>query len=281
VISLDRLCQAPGDVLGALLVDSDADGVPFVRRLVDAWSTGANRFDQRGEALFVARRAGEIVGICGLNIDPYAAPPGEMRVGRVRHLYVLSTHRRRGIGERLVTAVMQTARVSFDRLHLRTSNSAAARLYERLGFRRCGGDPHCTHIIELDRHAGDAMKIAHVIPQLRTTDLAASIRFYTEQLGFTLDFRYQDFYAGIRAGGQVVHLKLVDTPDPSIAFVDDGEHFHLYLDTDDAAGAAERLRARGVRLVKELHDTPWDTREFVITDDQGHTIYVGQRRGAP
>ena len=31
------------------------------------------------------------------------------------------------------------------------------------------------------------MKISHVIPQLRTTDLAASIRFYTEQLGFTLD----------------------------------------------------------------------------------------------
>ena len=55
------------------------------------------------------------------------------------------------------------------------------------------------------------MKILHVIPQLRTTDLAASIRFYTEQLGFTLDFRYADFYAGVRAGGQVVHLKLVDT----------------------------------------------------------------------
>jgi catechol 2,3-dioxygenase-like lactoylglutathione lyase family enzyme len=122
------------------------------------------------------------------------------------------------------------------------------------------------------------MKIAQVIPQLRTTDLAASIRFYTGHLGFTLEFRYADFYAGLRAGSQVVHLKLVDTPDPSIAFVDTGEHFHLYLETDEAAAVAERLRANGVRLVKDLHDTDWGTREFAVKDDQGHTLYVGERR---
>ena len=122
------------------------------------------------------------------------------------------------------------------------------------------------------------MKISQVIPQLRTTDLATSIRFYTEQLGFTLDFRYEDFYAGIRAGDQIVHLKLVDTADPSIDFVDAGEHFHLYLETDDATAAAARLPANGVRLVKSLHDTPWGTREFTIKDDQGHTLYFGQDR---
>jgi catechol 2,3-dioxygenase-like lactoylglutathione lyase family enzyme len=122
------------------------------------------------------------------------------------------------------------------------------------------------------------MTIAHVIPQLRTTDLAASIRFYTEQLGFTLDFRHADFYAGLRAGSQVVHLKLVDTADPSIDFVDAGEHFHLYLETEDAAAVAERLRANGVRLVKGLHDTDWGTREFAVKDDQGHTLYVGERQ---
>lgn len=125
------------------------------------------------------------------------------------------------------------------------------------------------------------MKISQVISQLRTTDLATSIRFYTEQLGFTLDFRYEDFYAGIRAGDQIVHLKLVDTADPSIDFVDAGEHFHLYLETDDATAAAARLRANGVRVVKSLHDTPWGTREFALKDDQGHTVYVGEQRDQP
>jgi catechol 2,3-dioxygenase-like lactoylglutathione lyase family enzyme len=57
-------------------------------------------------------------------------------------------------------------------------------------------------------------------------DLAASIAFYTSQLGFTLEFRYEDFYAGVRAGAHVVHLKLVNESDPSIAYVEHGEHFH-------------------------------------------------------
>ena len=74
------------------------------------------------------------------------------------------------------------------------------------------------------------MAISGVIPQLRTTDLRSSIRFYTTKLGLQLEFQYQDFYAGIRAGNQVFHLKLVDEKDPSIRFVEDGEHFHLYLE---------------------------------------------------
>ena len=120
--------------------------------------------------------------------------------------------------------------------------------------------------------------ISGVISQLRTTDLGASMRFYTEKVGLTLEFQYQDFYAGIRAGSQLFHLKLVDEKDPSIEFVDRGEHFHLYLETDDATAAADMLRKNGVRLVKDVHETPWGTREFAIRDDQGHTLYFGERR---
>ena len=122
------------------------------------------------------------------------------------------------------------------------------------------------------------MSISGVIPQLRTTDLASSIQFYTTKLGLSLEFQYQDFYAGIRAGGQVFHLKLADEKDPSIQFVDDGEHFHLYLETDNVTTEAAALKANGVALVKDVHETPWGTREAVIKDDQGHTIYLGQTR---
>ncbi len=120
------------------------------------------------------------------------------------------------------------------------------------------------------------MRISGAIPQLRTTDLASSIRFYTTQLGLTLEFQYEDFYAGIRAGGQLFHLKLVDERDPSIEFVDRGDHFHLYFQTDDAAVSAQALKAGGTPLVKDVHETAWGTREFVIRDDQGHTLYFGE-----
>ena len=123
------------------------------------------------------------------------------------------------------------------------------------------------------------MRISSAIAQLRTTNLAESIRFYTTKVGLTLEFQYEDFYAGIRAGNQLFHLKLVDRKDPTIELVDEGEHFHLYLETDDAAAAAEALKNNGVRLVKDVHDTAWGTREFVVHDDQGHTLYFGQRRG--
>lgn len=120
------------------------------------------------------------------------------------------------------------------------------------------------------------MLISSAIAQLRTTDLAASIRFYTLKLGLTLEFQHQDFYAGIRAGGQLFHLKLVDEKDPSIEFVDKGEHLHLYFETDDAAALADALKKKGVGLVKDVHETAWGTREFVIKDDQGHTLYFGE-----
>jgi catechol 2,3-dioxygenase-like lactoylglutathione lyase family enzyme len=120
------------------------------------------------------------------------------------------------------------------------------------------------------------MAINGIIPQLRTTDMNSSIRFYTEKLGFSVEFNYDDFYTGIRAGSQLVHLKLVDEKDPSIPDVDEGGHLHLYLRTDDVAAFADQLKARGVPLVKDVHETDWGTREVVIHDDQGHTLYLGE-----
>lgn len=119
-------------------------------------------------------------------------------------------------------------------------------------------------------------EITGIIPQLRTTDMASSVRFYTGKLGFTVEFNYQDFYVGIRAGGQLIHLKLVDEKDPSIPYVEEGEHIHLYLETEGVADFAAHLKAKGVPLVKDLHETPWKTREVVIHDDQGHTLYLGE-----
>ena len=82
------------------------------------------------------------------------------------------------------------------------------------------------------------MGIARVIPQLRTTDLAGSIRFYTETVGFTLDFQYEDFYAGIRAGGQVFHLKLADEKiRRSTSWI--GAVTSTSTESDDAAADAE------------------------------------------
>jgi GNAT superfamily N-acetyltransferase/predicted enzyme related to lactoylglutathione lyase len=204
---------------------------------------------------------------------------------------VRDTHRHRGLARRLydhftAEAVMRGCR----QLRAITSaqNTGSIQFHRSLGFEAVGepaaggvpvvrnyGGPGVDRVV-LEKRIGPATaRISGVIPQLRTTDLRASIAFYTTQVGLTLDFQYSDFYASIRAGGHVFHLKLADERDPSIDFVDRGDHFHLYLETDDADAAAEVCRRNGVHIVKDAHDTPWGTRELVIKDDQGHTVYIG------
>jgi len=115
----------------------------------------ANRFDRPGESFFAASLNGTLVGICGLNVDPYverqdAEPPA---VGRVRHLYVLSTARGTGVGTALTRRVIEAAREHFTLLRLSTTNPLAARLYERLGFEPTTA-AHATHILTLGEPRG-------------------------------------------------------------------------------------------------------------------------------
>ena len=143
---IERLSELPSEALGPLVADSEQAGLRFVRRLAEEWASGRNRFDRSGEALFGAVVEGRMVGVCGLNVDPYTTAP---RVGRVRHLYVLSAYRKLGLGQRLVAEVVVAAQGTFGTLRVRTENEGAARLYERMRFRRCADLADCTHLMEL------------------------------------------------------------------------------------------------------------------------------------
>ena len=143
---IERLADLPAAGFVGLLAESELAGLRFLRRLADEWASGVNRFDRPGEALFAVRMGSGLVAVGGLNVDPYAMTP---RVGRVRHVYVLSAHRRLGIGRQLVAEIVAAARGRFDTLRLSTTNPAAARLYERLGFRPSSDDVHCTHVLDL------------------------------------------------------------------------------------------------------------------------------------
>jgi ribosomal protein S18 acetylase RimI-like enzyme len=145
-VTIERLIELPVQRLAELIAESEAFQMRLVRRLVDEWTSGANRFDRPGEALFAAEIEGRVIGVCGLNVDCYTTKP---RTGRLRHLYVLMNHRRQGIGRRLVAEVVASARGNFDRLRLRTDNPRAAAFYTHLGFESMFGDPECTHVLEV------------------------------------------------------------------------------------------------------------------------------------
>jgi GNAT superfamily N-acetyltransferase len=145
-IIIQRIEHWPPKGFGELLDESETDGYRFLRRVANEWQTGANRFSRPGETLLAALVNDELVGICGVNIDPYL---DDDRVGRLRNVYVLRKYRRQGVGGMLVRAAIAAAQGSFDRLRLRADEAAPARLYESFGFTPCGGIPHCTHVLVL------------------------------------------------------------------------------------------------------------------------------------
>ena len=151
-MTIETLLDLRQDRIRDLLADSEASGSRIVRRLVDEWGDRTSRFDRPGEGLFAASAEGRLVGVCGLNVDPYTADP---RVGRVRHLYVLTACRLHGVGRQLVARIIEVAAGRFDSLRLRTNNPAAACLYEAAGF-AVSAEGECTHVMNLPRRPSRA-----------------------------------------------------------------------------------------------------------------------------
>jgi len=111
--------------------EASEEGFNFMRRLIEEWSNGSNRFDKPGERLLVASNNMNIVAIGGLNLDQYT-PAGD--AARLRRLYVANGFRRRGVGEALVDALLAGASLRFRVVRLSTDTEAAAAFYTRLGF---------------------------------------------------------------------------------------------------------------------------------------------------
>lgn len=122
-----------------------AEGFSMLRRLQDHWHDGSNTFSKLGEALFGAFEGRSLVGVGGLNVDPYLAAGAS---GRVRHVYVDPRFRRHGVGRLLVEAIVARARPEFAVLNLRAPDAAHA-FYEALGFKPVEGDQFATHRLML------------------------------------------------------------------------------------------------------------------------------------
>lgn len=129
-----------------LVKESLSQGFRFIERLVREYCSGLNRFDQPGEVLFTVSVQGAIVGIGGLNRDPYFHDP---HVGRLRHLYVESVWRECGVGRLLVTQLIYEATQHYQLLTLRTDTAIADAFYQKLGFKTHPHWQHTTHHLQL------------------------------------------------------------------------------------------------------------------------------------
>lgn len=139
LLTVSRLLSLPA-ALAALEREAVGEGFGMITRLQKEWESGTNRFDREGEILLGSFRADRLIGIGGLNHDPYINDP---RIGRLRHLYVMKNERRAGIGRSLVEGILVHATSNFDSVRLWSDRAAS--FYDCLGFVRVSG-PKVTHV---------------------------------------------------------------------------------------------------------------------------------------
>ena len=145
-IAVERILDRPQHVLAGLVEESTAQGAGSLRRIVADWLSGANRFDGPGEGLFVALCDGRVVGVCGLQAD--SSRP-DRAVGRLRDIYVSTTHRRASVGRALAAHVIGEAEKWFNALVLRADTPGAEAFFTALGFEPTPALPGSTHQLDL------------------------------------------------------------------------------------------------------------------------------------
>ena len=114
-------------------------------------------------------------------------------------------------------------------------------------------------------------KIKKMSPQLLVADIDHSIEFYTKKLGFDVDFRYEDFYAGIIKDGYSIHLKVNR---PSIEERENrrtNDDLDIIFSVDGIEGLYEELLNKSVEFIQLLRDMPYG-KEFYVADPDGNII---------
>ena len=113
--------------------------------------------------------------------------------------------------------------------------------------------------------------LAYIAPVFRVADLARSLAFYRERLGFELDFQYEDFYASVFRDGGYIHLQCgATTPRDQAAIERDGR-IDACIVVRDAATLSARFQAAGATFTVPLRQMPYGT-EFYVRDPDGYIL---------
>lgn len=115
------------------------------------------------------------------------------------------------------------------------------------------------------------IRFGRIAAMLPVADMARAQDFYVGALGFSKTFENGSpaGFAILKKDGAELHLTLQPghTPAPfNVA--------HMLVESIDAFHAA--IRARGLRIVKDLRDKDYGLRAFVFEDPNGNRIDVGE-----
>jgi catechol 2,3-dioxygenase-like lactoylglutathione lyase family enzyme len=137
-------------------------------------------------------------------------------------------------------------------------------------------------------------KMIRIRPMLGTPDLKATIAFYTEKLGFSLDATWgedpaEPVWCNLGRDGIALMFTAFHThQDGDGDHGGDHDHDHapvlsgtIYLDVDDADQMAAELADRGAKLTYGPETMAHGMRELALEDNNGYLLTFGAPAPAP
>lgn len=118
--------------------------------------------------------------------------------------------------------------------------------------------------------------IRQIAPQFFTLDIPGTLAFYKQKLGFECIGTWLDppTYAIVARDQQRIHFRCAEPPTANPDKYSD-ELLDAYLHVENADALYAEYAARGVEFTRELGDTPWHSREFVVKDCDGRLLAFG------
>ncbi len=115
-----------------------------------------------------------------------------------------------------------------------------------------------------------------IAPQFFSMDIPGTLAYYRDKLGFECVGTWQDppVYAIVARDQHAIHFRCAEPPRPNPDKYGD-ELLDAYLLVEDADALYAEYASKGVEFTREIGETPWQSREFVVKDCDGRLLAFG------
>lgn len=120
--------------------------------------------------------------------------------------------------------------------------------------------------------------ICQIVPVFFTMDIPRTLAYYNEKLGFECRGTWLDppVYAIVTRDEHAIHFRCAEPPAANPDKYSD-ELLDAYLFVEDVDALYAEFTAKAVKFSRDLGDTPWQSREFVVKDCDGRLLAFGAR----
>lgn len=116
------------------------------------------------------------------------------------------------------------------------------------------------------------MALLRAMPVLQVRDVAASVAFYRDRLGFTPHGLWGDppAFCIVQRGQVTIALDRSENGPAPL-----NQYWAAYIYVDDADALWRTWREAGIDIVREPEDTDYGMRDFDVRDPDGHILAFG------